>query len=499
MFESMSKEKPRAVGPQPEDLKRHRVMGKTFIVAALVVFDLALFSTWIRPATVRQALSPENFRHENGHSYITRLHHLPLWWRLLLSIDSDGPTSSEVSNLRLFEAGRELGPAHSLHDSIREAGRGRYSHWGPELYFSASDNSDPSMNGRLYEIRLPASAAGWLLVSGMALLLVVALGLKNALKKVVLPISFVFLGAAMFIFPFELLLRSDYSKLHWLGVYGTRPEARRQTLNSKGYRDDEHAPGKAHDRLRILILGDSMTFGEGLADDQIYPRLLQARLGPRVEIIAMAHDGWSTADELAAFKREGLSYVPDIVVIAAVTNDAQPLSTEPSGFQQDWAIFRRLPLNLDFFRFLDYNINRLGDICGWRYSYSEWERDLFDPNKRYFHPWQATVRELAGVLKDHGIAAHAFIMISPVKSSLPEQIRKYDVLADTFAAAGFATVNLRENFVREFGASEGTHLWALPNDPHPGPAINQFFAREMARTLEPRIQSMLSERGLLPR
>lgn len=61
--------------------------------------------------------------------------------------------AESASRLRLFEDGRELGPAHSGHDDIRRAGGGRYSHWGAQLYFSTSDDSDPRSNGRKYEVR----------------------------------------------------------------------------------------------------------------------------------------------------------------------------------------------------------------------------------------------------------------------------------------------------------------------------------------------------------
>jgi lysophospholipase L1-like esterase len=472
------------------------VIDKPVFLLALVLWNTALIAIWMHPGSVRQTLSPEKIVHENGFAYVI-LFRPPLWWHLFLGIKSDRPGATAVSHLRLFEDGKEIGPAHSNHADIRGAGEGRYSHWGNHLYLSASDNSDPSRTGRVYEIRFSASPSAGIVIPGF-ILLGVGLGRKKTTWKILCLLGFIGLGVASFVVPFELLLRSDYSKLHLLGVYGTMPERLRRTLNSQGYRDDEHAPGKVHDRLRILILGDSITLGDSLADDEIYPRRLGARLGSKVEIIAMARDGWSTADQLAAFKREGLSYAPDMVVVAIVTNDPEPPSTEPSGVQPEWIMFRRLPLNSDFFRFLDYNINRLGDIFGWRYTYSEWERDLFDPDKHYFSEWQKTVRVLAGVLKDRGIAAYAFIMINPINPSSPEQIRKYSILADTFADAGFATVNLYADFVRQFGESGGRRLWAIPNDPHPGPAVNRFFAREMAKVLEPRLKSMLSERRLQP-
>jgi hypothetical protein len=57
-----------------------------------------------------------------------------------------------ASALVLLEDGKTLGPAHGRHDDIRRLGGGRFSHWGIELYFSTSDNSDPRTNGRKYTI-----------------------------------------------------------------------------------------------------------------------------------------------------------------------------------------------------------------------------------------------------------------------------------------------------------------------------------------------------------
>lgn len=78
---------------------------------------------------------------ENGHCCVARLK------RRLIS-DRDG-----VSRLRLFENGRELPHPHSAHDLIRTLGAGRYSHWGDAVFFSSSDNTDPSANGRRYTVR----------------------------------------------------------------------------------------------------------------------------------------------------------------------------------------------------------------------------------------------------------------------------------------------------------------------------------------------------------
>jgi len=79
--------------------------------------------------------------HEKGNCYVAPL------GRTLIS-DSNGR-----SRLTLFEDGQALPYPHSSHDDIREVGAGRYSHWGDAVFFSSSDNSDPSKNGKRYSVR----------------------------------------------------------------------------------------------------------------------------------------------------------------------------------------------------------------------------------------------------------------------------------------------------------------------------------------------------------
>jgi hypothetical protein len=61
----------------------------------------------------------------------------------------DAPTQS---TLQLFESGVLLNAPHSLHQDIGKFGEGRYSHWHTRLLFSSSDNTDPRVNSRTYQI-----------------------------------------------------------------------------------------------------------------------------------------------------------------------------------------------------------------------------------------------------------------------------------------------------------------------------------------------------------
>lgn len=75
-----------------------------------------------------------------------------------LTDTGDSNEQPTISTMHLFENGVELGPAHSVHQDIRDYGKGRFSHWGTTIYFSSSDNTDPATNGRKYTYTLANGA-----------------------------------------------------------------------------------------------------------------------------------------------------------------------------------------------------------------------------------------------------------------------------------------------------------------------------------------------------
>ena len=107
--------------------------------------------------------------------------------------------------------------------------------------------------------------------------------------------------------------------------------------NSGGWKDVEHQLEKEQGTIRILILGDSNTFGL-VPLEANYPRVLERLLGEagfKVEVITMAYGGWSTDQALVALKHAGLSYHPDIVISQFDTNDISENLT-----REDIALFK---------------------------------------------------------------------------------------------------------------------------------------------------------------
>src|SRR5690606_26268885 len=88
--------------------------------------------------------------------------------------------------------------------------------------------------------------------------------------------------------------------------------------NPGGWKDVEHALAKPPGAKRVLVLGDSVTWGV-VPLENLYTRRLEALLRRRgiagAEVIAMAVAGWGTDQQLEALTLEGLAFEPDIVVL----------------------------------------------------------------------------------------------------------------------------------------------------------------------------------------
>ena len=102
------------------------------------------------------------------------------------------------------------------------------------------------------------------------------------------------------------------------------------STNSLGLRGAEIGP-KQPGTVRILSLGESTTFGAGVADEETYSFVLQQTLqaadpGHRYEVINAGVSAYSSFQSLLYLKLRGLALAPDIVLFYHEFNDYLPTS-----------------------------------------------------------------------------------------------------------------------------------------------------------------------------
>jgi hypothetical protein len=144
-----------------------------FAVRPASALSFGLVGWGLIGVSVNSTMRPFDIAKREGHAYAWRV---PNPSPGLTRIVSDGAANPEASSLLLIESGQEIGPPHTPHLYVGARGHGHFSHWGEDLVFSTSDNSDPRSNGLSYRAEFRVYPAPWLLISA-AVFAVIATGL----------------------------------------------------------------------------------------------------------------------------------------------------------------------------------------------------------------------------------------------------------------------------------------------------------------------------------
>lgn len=97
-------------------------------------------------------------------------------------------------------------------------------------------------------------------------------------------------------------------------------------INSKGLREEPFSQNKSSNTVRILVVGDSFTFGTGVNRSDIYTEVVERKLNKEfreknIQVINAGIPGTGMKDYYLFLKHRGLKYNPDITVIAFINND----------------------------------------------------------------------------------------------------------------------------------------------------------------------------------
>jgi lysophospholipase L1-like esterase len=114
--------------------------------------------------------------------------------------------------------------------------------------------------------------------------------------------------------------------------YAYRIPGYRVRTNSHGLRGEEFKEEPESGVKRILVVGDSNTFGWGVNRSERFTNLLEERLNQensaRYQVINAGIPGWGMKDFHFFLKERGINYNPDIVVVAFNFNDVVSVERE---------------------------------------------------------------------------------------------------------------------------------------------------------------------------
>lgn len=97
------------------------------------------------------------------------------------------------------------------------------------------------------------------------------------------------------------------------GTYGGDEFVTFVTINADGQRGPSHPVRRVPGKRRIAVLGDSQTWGDGVADDETFVARLD---GGGTEMLSFATPGWGTDQQILVLDAEAARWSPDVVVLA---------------------------------------------------------------------------------------------------------------------------------------------------------------------------------------
>lgn len=92
-------------------------------------------------------------------------------------------------------------------------------------------------------------------------------------------------------------------------------------INAQGFRADrEYSPEPPPGVTRVVAVGDSFTFGQGVEIEKAWPSIVERRLG-KAEVINLGVPGYGVDQQLLMLASRGLRYQPAVVVLGLHTPD----------------------------------------------------------------------------------------------------------------------------------------------------------------------------------
>ena len=239
------------------------------------------------------------------------------------------------------------------------------------------------------------------------------------------------------------------------------------SINADGLRDDSRN-GRSADATKILMLGDSITFGWGVPQNETVSQRLESSLsqgmGRAVSVINSGVGNYNTSMEVAWFEQYGLAMKPDLVVLNVFINDAEEPPTPAVVHWYDTILYSRVIL----FGAFD-TVRRL--IFG-GHDWKDYYTNLYLPDAAGWQVMQWSISNLAEMCRANNIPL--IVVDYPELRELEPY--PFDEVSEKVSALA---ADLNVEYVSVLPAVQGQNpsdLWVTVPDPHPNSYANKLFA-----------------------
>ncbi len=257
------------------------------------------------------------------------------------------------------------------------------------------------------------------------------------------------------------------------------------TINSVGWRDKDYSLDKPSNTVRIMMLGDSVTFGWGAQPDGVTSAVLEKLLNQSnetsYEVLNTGIGNLNAAMQVAYFLHEGYRYQPDVVVLNYFINDAEPTPVRTENFivEHSYAAV--------------FLAGRFDILKRTYLGQSDWQtyyKNLYSDHQDGWKETKEALRHLIEFCQEKNVKL--LVANYPELHQLsPYPFREVTALITAQAMSHHVPfVDLLPSVVHE----EPQSLWVTSTDAHPNGKAGKLFAAQLKRTLSETFPSLFYDR-----
>jgi GDSL-like Lipase/Acylhydrolase family len=247
---------------------------------------------------------------------------------------------------------------------------------------------------------------------------------------------------------------------------------------SQGLRDRDYPEVKGPNEYRILVLGDSLTFGWGVSVYRTYPKVLERTLNDRqsgkgtlYQVINAGVGNYNTVQEVAYFKERGIRYGPDEVILGFYINDAEPVpAPEDAWLARTSYLYVLATSGWDAFQ------RRMGRTA----SYEDYYGALYTEQNAGWRAGRQALDELVAMCRRTGIRLRVVLL---PELHFPDGKYPFSAIHDAVAGivtrSGVPVIDLQS----AFRGHDPKSLWVSLGDAHPNAKAQEIIAMEIYKAM----------------
>jgi len=260
------------------------------------------------------------------------------------------------------------------------------------------------------------------------------------------------------------------SHKHKPGAYFNKLYGVEVKINSNGLRDYEYSFKKPLNTYRILVLGDSITFGWGVPFEKVYSKVLESRLnknGDRVsyQVINAGVGNYQIKDEVSLLKYEGMKYDPDMIILGYFVDDPKINETPRFFYLKKYSYL---------YAFLSAHLNAIKIKLFPEEDYYHYYARLYEPHSKTIDNLFENLSELRSIVEKKDIPI--LIVLIPDIHNIRNYPFKgvYKLIVTEFGMCNNANViDLMPYFDTKIDPRD---YWVTPEDPHHNAEAHRIIA-----------------------